>query len=305
MLLTAVMAAVGNILTEITLRFYEATPYIIVLLSNFIGGAFLIGFVTWQRSPIRHGWQKFDWLRVVGAALAIYVFAFMVRFTAVGLIGAGKSALLGRLETIFIVIMAVIFLGEAWSTRHWIAGALALGGTILINLNTSAKAGTMQFQLGWGEFLAIVAPLGIAAGIIILKPVLDRLNAQWITGLTFLLAGLFLLPFLPGYTGSTQLSWPVVGIIALAAILRGTSWSIYNMSMRHIGASRCAIIFLSSTFFTVLAQVVVDAIWPKLRLQVPGNLIMAVIGGIVITIGILILQRASGPGETVIIDVEE
>ena len=70
-LLTAVMASIGNILTEITLRFYEVTPYIIVLLSNFIGGAILMGIVAWQRSPIRHGWQKYDWLRVVGAALAI------------------------------------------------------------------------------------------------------------------------------------------------------------------------------------------------------------------------------------------
>ena len=289
-LLTAMLAAIGNILVEIILRFFQTTPFMVVLLSNLIGGAFLVGLVVWQRTPIRSGWRKFDWLRLVGAALAIYAFAFMVRFSAIGLIGSGKAILLGRVETIFVVVLAVIFLGEVWSVQHWTAGILTLGGAILINLNATA----WQLQFGRGEFLAILAPFGLAIGIITLKPMLDRLDAQWITGLALLLGGLFLLPFWPRYGQAIGLQQAVFWLIALSGVLRGLSWSLYNLSMRHIGASRSAIIFLSSAFFTVLGQVVLDAIWPGLRLQVPDNLLMAVIGGVVMAIGIVILQGRRG-----------
>jgi drug/metabolite transporter (DMT)-like permease len=291
-ILAAVLAATSNILTEIALRFFGVTPFLLAMLSNLIGGSFLVFIVLRDKQPAQYQhqwrtWQRTDWLHVVGAAFAIYVFAFVLRFQAIGLIGSGKSVLLGRLETIFVVGLAILVLGEHFSSKHWLAGLLAIGGTILINFNPAA----WQLQFGWGEGLVIIASLGLATGVILLKPVLSRHDGRQVTATALLLGGGCLALFSPVFPVSASLGWLAWLLIALMGMFRGIAWSAYNVAMSHIGASRSAILFLTSAFFTVLFQVFLDWLAPQLGLQVPANLLMALIGGMVIMTGVVILQR--------------
>ena len=81
-------------------------------------------------------------------------------------------------------------------------------------------------------------------------------------------------------------------VVVVMSLLRGLSWSTYAIAMRHIGASRCSILFLTSVFFIVAMQVGLDAMMPGLGLQVPANLSTALGGGSLIVLGIVLLQRS-------------
>jgi drug/metabolite transporter (DMT)-like permease len=255
-------------------------------LGNLTGGGALLLMSANNLPEIRTLWQRRTLGTIIVGALFIYTMAYLMAFNAIALIGAGKVALLGQLETLFVVIFAIIFLGEILTRRRLIAALLALAGTLLINFNLQS----FEFALGWGEILAILAPLCIAAGIITLKPVLDTADARQVTGLALLLGAVFLTPFIP-----VMVSVFVIGGFALLAIgamgmFRGISWLTYNMGLKRIGASQSAIIFISFAFFTVILQASVAQLVPKLGLQLPANLPAALLGGTLIATGIVILQ---------------
>ncbi len=274
------------VLTEIVLQYYEVAPLLVIVLGNLVGGGVLLSASTRNRAIIHLPWQGRDWAAVVAAALCIYTLAHLLSFNAIDRIGSGKTALLLQLETPFVVILAIFLLKEQVSARHWIAGVLALSGALLINFDLRA----LQLTFSWGEIQAMLAPIGSATGIIILKSVLDRADAYRVTGLALLLGAVFLTPFVPFMVFSFELGGAVLGVIALMGLMRGASWLIYNMGLKHIGASRSAIIFISFAFFTVMFQAGVAKFGPALGLQLPANLPAALIGGALIALGIVMLQ---------------
>ncbi|MEM7344043.1 MAG: DMT family transporter [Chloroflexota bacterium] len=281
----AVIAAGSNVVAEIALRFYEMSPFPVAMLSNLLSGLVLL-IAAWRSDiPIWHGWQRTDWLKILAVAICIYSIAFVMRYESINLIGSGKATLLGRLETIFVVIMAVFFLKESLSVYHWIAGTLCLLGVLLINFDPMA----WQLSFGFGEFLAILSPIGVAVGIIVSKPLIDRLNVQWMTGLAFLFSVLLTLPFWPIFPSSPVLSyWPYI-LIVFVGVGRGMAWLSFNLSLPHIGVTQASVIFLSTSFFTIIFQVLIARPFPALKIQVPVNLWLTVFGGIFMVMGILIL----------------
>ncbi len=283
---SALMAAISLVLTEIVLQYYQVASLLVIVLGNLVGGGVLLSVSTKNQTNIHLPWQRRDWAAVVAAALCIYTLAHLLSFNAIDRIGSAKTALLLQLETPFVVILAIILLGEQVSARHWIAGALALGGAFLINFDLRA----LQLTFSRGEIQAMLAPIGSATGIIILKSVLDRTDAYRVTGLALVLGAVFLTPFVPFMLSSFKPGGIALGIIALMGLMRGTSWLIYNLGLKHIGASRSAIIFISFAFFTVMLQAVAAQFGPALGLQLPVNLPAALIGGALIALGIIMLQ---------------
>jgi O-acetylserine/cysteine efflux transporter len=285
-LVSALIAAGALVLTEIAIQFYGVAPLLVIVLGNLVGGGVLLLASAGNRANLHPTRPGRDLAAVIAAALCIYTLAYLLSFNAIGRIGAGKTALLGQLETPFVVVLAIIFLGEQASAWRWLAGVLALTGALLINFDLQA----WQLTLGWGEIQATLAPIGTATGIIILKPVLDRANAYRVTGLALVLGGLFLTPLIPVTISSAELGGAALGVIVLMGLLRGLAWLIYNTGLKHIGASRSAIIFISFAFFTVMLQAGVAKFEPMLGLQLPANLPAALIGGVLIALGIVILQ---------------
>lgn len=285
-LLSGFTAAISFVTTEIAIRSYQVDPLLVIVLGNFVGGGTLLIASTKSAATLRVVRKPRNLLGVMIVALCIYTFAYLLSFNAIGQIGSGKAALLGQLETVFVVILAIFFLGEEFTPRRWLAGILALGGMFFINFDLQA----LQLTLGWGEIAAMLAPLCIATGIIIAKPILDRVDARWVTGLALVMGGTFLLPFVPFVVSSVELGWAALLVIVLMGLMRGTAWLTYNVSLRHIGASKCAIIFLSYAFFTVMLQAVIVRLGPSLGLQLPTNLLAALGGGVLIAAGIVVLQ---------------
>ncbi len=288
-LAAAVSSGVSWVLTEIALRFYGAEPVFVALGGNLMGGILLLILTRKANGNGYKNWSRQNWLMVLAVAFTIYTLGFLLTFNAVQLIGAGKTVLLARLDTIFVVTLAILFLGEQFSLRHGVAGLFAIGGAILINFDPTA----LQLTLGWGETLAILGPFSIAVGIIIFKSLIDRADAGQVTGLALFLGAVFIAPLTLFEDSSSSLVGPVLLVIVLMGIVRGGGWLIYNIAMSHLGASRAAIIFLSSGFFTILFQLIVSTLVPALGLQPPKNLLTAVFGAILIAVGIIILQMDS------------
>jgi transporter family protein len=286
-LLAAVFAAISLVLTEITIEFYGVDPILAIILGNLAGGGILLLAST--GSPL--GWAgTWPWrplARIATGALCIYALAYLMAFNAIALIGAGKMALLGQLESPFVVILAIIFLGEALTFRRGIAGLFVLAGTVLINFNPR----TLELSLGWGEVLATLAPVSVATGIIILKPVFDAADARRVTGLALVLGAVYMTLFIPVFVSSFELSGAALVAIGLMGLFRGLSWLAYNLGLKRIGASRSAIVFISFAFFTVMFQAVIARLAPAFGLQLPTNLSAALLGGGIIAAGIIILQR--------------
>jgi drug/metabolite transporter (DMT)-like permease len=282
----ALLTACVLVLSEIAIQFYHISPFLVVVLANFSGGVVMLLASTRTRRRWRGNWRQRDWGLLLIAAMLIYIAGFLLSFNAVGLIGAGKAALLGQLETPFVVILAIIFLGERLSLRRWLAGGLALSGSILINFDWQA----LELSLGWGEVLAFLAPLSFASGIILLKPLLDKAEAGWLTGLALLFGSLLSLPAAPFFLSSLEFSSVIVLIVMAIGLLRGGAWLGYNLALRHIGPAHCAILFVSFAFFTVILQIIVANLAPALGLQLPDNLPIALLGGGLVAVGIIILH---------------
>jgi len=279
-------AAISLVLTEIVISHLNFEPILVAVLGNVIGGFMLLSASAPSLLQDGQNWRRSAFIRISVAAFFTYALTYALIFYAISLIGAGKVALLGQLESVFVVLLATLFLGEQLSPRRWFAGVLALSGALVINFNPKA----WQLTYGLGEILATLAPLGFAAGIITLKPVLDKVNARLVTGLVLVLGALFLTPFLPLTVSSFELNTATLVAIGLVGLMRAMAWLFYNMSLPHLGASRCAIVFLSFAFFTVLLQFVVAQLLPNFDLMVPDNLLVALFGGSLVTGGIIIIE---------------
>ncbi|MEM7536338.1 MAG: DMT family transporter, partial [Chloroflexota bacterium] len=201
---------------------------------------------------------------------------------------SGKATLLGLLQSPIVVVLAIVFLGERLSPKHWLAGVLVLIGAFLINFDVDALA----FNMSWGELLGIISPFCIGAGIVTMKSVVEKVNPIQVTGVALLIGAGMLSFSLPIFDVGVQLGVSVLLVILLMGIVRGTAWFVYYTTLPHIGASRAAIIFVSYAFFTVIFQLIMVAIAPDLGIRLPGNLLTALIGGIFIVSGIVVMNRA-------------
>lgn len=283
---SALLAAFSLVLTEISIGYFKVDPLLVIVLGNVIGGGILLLMSAGNSAGFRRLWQKRTLATVALGALCIYAASYLLFFNAIAMIGAGKAALFGQLETVFVVIFAIIFLGEVLTRRRWIAGLLAFSGMILINFDLQS----LQFTLGRGEVLATLSPICVAAGIVVLKPVLDYADARQVTGLALIFGALYMLPFIPFWVTLYVFTTAAFMTIGFMGFCRGTSWLAYNLSLQRIGASQSAIIFVSFAFFTVLLQGLAAWLVPWLEVKLPTNLVAALLGGSLIACGIFVLQ---------------
>jgi len=291
-LYSAIIAAVSWVLTEVAVNFYYTPSIIATMWGGLIGGLVLV-IIAQRRNEIDvSNWDRLAWTRTIVGGFLIHGIGFILTFMAAAQIGSGKANLLGQLQTFFVVGMAVLFLGENLSRKKIMAVILALIGSSIISFDPSI----MWFTWGVGETFTIVGRSLIAIGIILMKPLFDDGNAAGTTGLAMVVGALFLFCAYP-FTRATMTIDPsfsigvaTITVIAFIGIGRGLSWLCFNMAQRYIGASQAVIIFLSYAFFTILFQAITVWSLPDVGVQLPQNLGMALIGGILIAIGIIILQ---------------
>ncbi len=129
-----------------------------------IAGIFLLGLVIALRQPLlppRHTWP---W--VLPLALTSTTFGYGAMFLSPGQTGAGIASVLGNMQPLMVMALAVILLGERLTRPKVIAITLGLSGALVIS--SPALAGPDAYGLS-GALLAVAASAGAAAGNVIVR----------------------------------------------------------------------------------------------------------------------------------------
>jgi drug/metabolite transporter (DMT)-like permease len=105
------------------------------------------------------GPSRSTWLLLVVGAGAFFAAGAGTTFVAIGKTRLLDVTLIGALQPVVIIVIAVLFLGEQVDARHAVYAAIAIGGTAVV---ASASSGRGSWSLA-GELIA-VASLFLNAG---------------------------------------------------------------------------------------------------------------------------------------------
>jgi drug/metabolite transporter (DMT)-like permease len=181
-------------------------PFEVVFFRNLFG---LVALVPWfvrsGMAPLRTNRLGLYSLRAV-----VNLCAMMAFFVAVAVAPLTQVTALAFTTPVFATLLAIPILGEVVGLRRWAAIAVAFAGTILI-----IRPGIES--LGTGSTLALVAALGWAVVVLIMRTLGRTDSAVTITAyMSLLMAPLALVPALFVWTWPTpeQLGWLVfIGIV--------------------------------------------------------------------------------------------
>ncbi len=293
-LISAVSAAFAILIAEVVIRLSDVAPLAMVLAGNTLGGLLLFTVAGINGEIRPRGVQGWEWVRLFIAALFIGGLGTSFVFIAAGMIGAGKTALFVQLETVFVLTLAVIFLGERISRSRWIAGGIAIVGTTLMVFDPMA----LQLSIGLGEFFAIMGPFVIAIAIVLIKTLVDRGNPLVITAWIMTLGPLPLILLFPNTLRSLPLQILPLLLIALTGIFRAIAWLAFNSSLIRIGTSRTIILFLAFPLFAFFGQSILWRLAPELGLRLPEYPLFALGGGLLVAAGIIVLEVDAAKSNT-------
>ncbi|MEJ3657041.1 DMT family transporter [Actinomycetes bacterium KLBMP 9759] len=202
-----------------------------------------------------HGTLRFALLGLLEPALAYGGLTLGLTVTT-----AANASLLGVTESIFVLVLAAIFLGERIGARGAlglllaVAGVLALGGTDLLGAGLGFNVGDLVVVAG---SVAAAVYVTLAAKI---APTVDPLT---MTAHQFTYATLFVAPLgaWSWLTGREPFPTAVAPRFWLAAIFVGgvcfaLSYLLYNSAIRHVPAGMAGLILNMVPVIGVLSAVV-------------------------------------------------
>jgi len=156
----------------------------------------LVGFIILSPFLIR-SWGKIktlrsgDWLKLVGLTIVSSVLASLLfteaLFRSFAQFDFATPVLLQKLQPIFVILLAAIFLKEKITFRYLVLVPIALVGSYLISFGVDP----VQFHMAGKELvylLAVGASLCWGVGTILSKSILNKLTYSEATTLRFLLA---------------------------------------------------------------------------------------------------------------------
>jgi len=112
---------------------------------------------------------------VIGIALADTLF-----FVALNALGASRLAVVGASYPVWVILLSVTFLGEAFALPQWGGCALVVAGVVLASLPEKATpGGGPRGRLLLGVAVGIASVALMAGSIVIAKPVLERAPVVW------------------------------------------------------------------------------------------------------------------------------
>ena len=97
-IVSAAAAAASLISGEIVIRVYDLSPLPMVITSNALGGTLLLAVTGFNGEIYPRSLKGRDWLRLLISAMFIFGLGNSFIYTAVRLIGSGRTALLTQLE---------------------------------------------------------------------------------------------------------------------------------------------------------------------------------------------------------------
>jgi drug/metabolite transporter (DMT)-like permease len=198
-------------------------------------------------------------------------------------VDAGTAAMLIQLAPILIGILAGLLLGEGFPRMLVIGGLVAFAGTLLIGVATRSGHADLA-----GVLLVLLAAVVYAIAVVAQKVVLRRIPGLQVTWLSCLIGAVTCLPFLPALvddlTGASATS--TLGMLYLGVVPTAAAFVTWAYALARTDAGR-----LGSTTYAV-PPIAIALGWIFLG-EVPA--LLAVIGGVISLVGVVIARRPNTP----------
>ncbi len=195
-------------------------------------------------------------------------------------VSAGAASLLIASGPIFTALLAVSFLGERLTPLGWAGIGLGFAGVALIALG---EGGGLRFSPG--AFWIVLAAFSTSLYFVFQKPLHGRYTPLEVTAYTLWAGTLWMLPLLPGLPAELAAAppaatWSVVYLGVGPGALAYVAWT---FALSRAPASRVtSFLYLSPALAIAIAWVWLGE-WPSL---------LAVVGGAVAIVGVLVTQYA-------------
>lgn len=256
--------ATANVSVNYFLKFTNPESMAIIWYLPTVVAAAMI--LLWKKSlvsEVKKYWKQ-------GLALGIiYFFAAVFWFNSVNMIGAELTGFLTRFETVFAVMLAVIFLKERLNRVEILGIAIAVMGTLIISYSGGSYASL-------GSVVALLASLAIGIHILVAKVLVKSISPITMAGFRNFFAILLLLAYVLAFKEFKLISlgfMPLLVPLSLLSSLLG--FYLLYTSLKHLDAAKVgALRVLDPAFILVYALLFFQTI-PTAKDLVGGLMIMA------------------------------
>jgi len=195
-----------------------------------------------------------SFLPVFGVAITTIVIHYSLSYSAISMCEASKTAILKQIGYLFISCFAFIFVKtDKFTVKKVIGGILGFLGIIIVNLNG------LNFSMGIGEIIVILASFFSVAGTVISKKAFAVLEPAYIVAHSQLMGGIILTIAALVLGGrATRFTAGSVGIIVYICFASIVSYLLWNMLLKYNDISKMSIIkYLEPIFGTIFSGIIV------------------------------------------------
>ncbi|MEQ7126001.1 DMT family transporter [Actinopolymorpha sp. B11F2] len=242
-------------------------------------GALVLGAFAWRcRSPLPRGGA---FALVIGYGVIWFAGYTAVLNLAERHLDAGTAALLVNVAPILVAVFAGLFLGEGFARPLVIGIAIAFLGVVVIALGGS---GGESVNDGIGIVLGLVTALLYAAGVLMQKVALRRVDTLTATFLGCATGAVVLLPFAPQFVAQSMAAptSAIAAVVYLGVFPTAIAFSTWAYALARTDAGR-----MTATTLTVPAIAIVLS-WLLLG-ELPT--VLGMVGGALCLLGVAISRR--------------
>ncbi len=193
-------------------------------------------------------------------------------FRSLNAIGAGLSAIVDCLYSIFVITLSAVFLESVIGWKQAVGGCLVISA-ILVGTLRCEKTNQPSRQLVFGILTGAAAMLCSAISIVIMHPIIERADILWVTEVRLLTAALILLPLNLSQKTSRSRLQPILTVRSFryafpATVLgNGLSLIVWVAGFKYTDVNSAAILNQTSTIFIViLASIFLNEVFTQRRM---------------------------------------
>lgn len=285
-LLTAVFWAVAIILFKKSGE--TVHPLGLNLFKNALGFVLLlVTFFFFKEALIYHVPFKDYLLLMLSGAIGIGIGDSLL-FYCLNLIGAGLTAIVDCLYSPFIIALSVLFLGESLTSLQIFGAVLVVSAVLIVSLKWG-RTDIEWRKLGLGIFFGAMAMLSTAIGVVMVKPLLERLSFLWATEVRLLGALIALMLIILFHPRRRKVLVSIMEKKRRLTMVSGSFFGAYVAMLFWLGGMKLtqasiasALNQTNSVFIVILA-----AIWLKEPLNARRiiGIIIAFLGAVLVSFG--------------------
>jgi drug/metabolite transporter (DMT)-like permease len=246
-----------------------------------IGVSFLAILLWMMRSRFRlESAMKWVWIGAIGKGANYF-------FENIG-ISLGYSygnILVGPLQTVFLLLLSVIWFKEKVSARGWLAASLCIAGVLLVTWN-GIPLELLIHNGAWTTLLFALSAVGSALHVLSQKELIKKLDPGSMNVSVFFWSSVLMaipLPFQSHTAGDFQ--WTALGAVIMLGIITGGSFYIFAKALKITNFTVVVIVINTGAMFSIL--------WSWLFFREP--ITMYIIGGAAVFLsGLIILNLPAG-----------